>query len=395
MTRVDNSQDLLPTYEGEQDHPLCESLTRAQDALAHGEFISSVRGTFSNISTYQHLFVSGFELYVRNSLKWSDSVDVAMSIGVFDGFHKGHQALIDACKSYAKNHDLLSCVVTFDPDPSYVLSAKSPESCSLSTDASLMSTHARLDALAHSSVDLIVVVPFTQTLAHMSYQNFFSYLSYHIVHPVHLFVGSDFRIGNQGKGTVEALSAYGAHQQMDVTSFSLVTKDEGIISASRIRLLISQGHLLCTARLLGHAYSVEGKVIHGRRQGRRLGFPTANILMKQNMCVPKSGVYAGFVQVEDTLYPAAINVGFPPTFIQQISAMQQKTALDHRGFIEAHLFDYTGDLYDTNVHVVFVAYIRPEKHFSSENTLKACVDDNIQTIKKLIGVAPRQVKRCV
>lgn len=395
MTHSDTSSDVSHDHTSEISLQPCESIERAQHVLAHLDHFLDVIDCASCLSTYQHLLVFGFELYVRKGISYIKGAEVAMSIGVFDGFHKGHQALIDACKAHAQNADLLSCVVTFDPDPSYVLSAKSPESCSLSIDASLMSTSVRLEALARTNVDLIIVVPFTQTLAHMSYQDFFAYLSRHIVHPSQLFVGSDFRIGNQGKGTLEALSAYGARHGMGVTGFHLVTKDEGVISASRIRLLISQGHLMCATSLLGRVYSVEGKVVHGRKQGRRLGFPTANILMKQNMCVPRSGVYAGFVQVNDTLYPAAINVGFPPTFIQQVSAMQQKTALDHRGFIEAHLFGYTGSLYDERVHVVFVAFIRPEKHFSSVEALKLCVDDNIQTIQKLIGVLPRQVRRCV
>lgn len=420
--------------------PSCEAPACVAAFLASNPPETSVATGAGALSAYERLDADGVAVYVREGCVWEPGMQAVVSIGVYDGFHKGHQALIRETKRAAQARRLPSCVITFNPDPADVLrsntcasdgapaldaAATTPSAPTQVTAAApehthLMSLAQRLEYVARTQVNFIIVIPFTCDFARLSYKDFFSVVQTKFVFPRELHVGSNFRLGYKGAGTIAALSEYGKTIGMDVHPFELVNTgvagaagaaatastaggDEPdlcavfkpstralpvtTISSTYIRKLIAKGHVLCAARALTRPYCLEGTVMHGRGKGASMGFATANILTRPDVCVPAAGVYAGFVLADGVLYPAAINMGLPESFSSQAYCALHASNVAHRGFLEAHLIDFDGNLYGRVVSVMVIAYIRGEQHFSSTDELSRCVKANIAAIQALLGGA--------
>jgi hypothetical protein len=404
--------------------PGCESPACVAAFLASNPPETSVATGAGALCAYERLDADGVAVYVREGHIWKPGIQAVVSIGVYDGFHKGHQALIRETKRAARARRLPSCVITFNPDPADVLrtaactsdgthvpSATEAASAVAVEHTHLMSLAARLEYVARTQVDFIIVIPFTWDFVRLSYEDFFSFVQTKLAFPCELHVGSNFRLGYKGAGTIAALSEYGKTIGMDVHPFALVNTgvagaagaDEPdlctvfkpstralpvtTISSTYIRKLIANGHVLCAARALTRPYCLEGTVMHGRGKGASMGFATANILTRPDVCVPAAGVYAGFVLADGVLYPAAINMGLPESFSSQAYCALHASNVAHRGFLEAHLIDFDGNLYGRVVSVMVIAYIRSEQHFSSTDELSRCVKANIAAIKTLLGGA--------
>lgn len=372
------------------------------------------------LSTYQRLVQDGITLYVAPHVAYTSRTPSCVAFGVFDGFHVGHQRLLHKTLESAHAHNLTSAVVTFDPDPSSVLHSQAPASCALDLDACLLTTKQRLELIARTHVDLIVVVAFTPALAKLEYQKFLTDVVMKCLAPRIIHVGSDFKMGYRGQGDIAALRAFGSLHDIDVFGHGLAVDNEVVISATLIRTLLQNGDIDLATRYLTRFYSLSGKVIHGRGKGSGFGFATANILCQANHCVPQSGVYMACVVCQNHIYPAAVNVGISPTFSSEIYENEQgkvpdnlqnnaqngsqdnvekmtydskRRLLSRQGFLEAHLLGFTGDIYGQTVDVIFVKRMRDARKFESVSALIKVVHDNIKEVKNCLGETGIEVYR--
>lgn len=376
------------------------------------------------LSTYQRLEQDGITLYVSPHVAYTSRTPSCVAFGVFDGFHVGHQELLRKTLESAHAHNLASAVVTFDPDPSFVLHSQAPASCALDLDACLLTTEQRLELIARTHVDLIVVVAFTPVLAKLEYQKFLTDVVMKHLAPRIIHVGTDFKMGYRGQGDISALRAFGSLHDIDVFGHRLAADNEVVISATLIRTLLQNGDIALATRYLTRFYSLSGKVIHGRGKGSGFGFATANILCQANHCVPQSGVYMACVVCQHHIYPAAVNVGISPTFSSEFYDNEQdnlqnnaqhnsqvsfektvqdntqknvcdskRRALPRQGFLEAHLLGFTGDIYGQTVDVIFIKRMRDVHKFESVSALIKAVHDNIKEVKNCLGETGIEVYR--
>lgn len=290
----------------------------------------------------------------------------SIAIGVFDGVHRGHRELIDAVVRDARNHGCKAVVVTFDPDPDVVVSSSPAQK--------LMTTSDRLHALALTGADAVVAVPFTPAVAALDHVGFLELLS-RVVDICSIRVGSDFRLGRGGASGVAEMQTWGAEHGVDVYGHELLCVEGQTICATRIRQELRQGHVELAAELLGRPYMLRGIVAGGRHQGSDMGFPTANIQVPEGIQVPADGVYEGLALVDDTVWPAAVNVGLPPTYADDAASAH----------LEANLIGYAGDLYGASVSLAFTRWLRPSRVFDSLDELIATVEGNIDDIRHHLG----------
>lgn len=297
-----------------------------------------------------------------------------VAIGAFDGCHRGHRALLDYACADARARGVACVAVTFDPDPDVVLTDHPA--------LKLMTTRDRLAALSARGVQ-VAVVPFTRALAALDHVAFFGevlapYLDIRAVH-----VGTDFKLGARGASTVVVMRAWGARHGIEVVGHDLLLDGADPICATRIRAHIAAGEMERAAAELGRRYLVRGRVGHGRGQGTGMGFPTANIAVNPSLQLPADGVYAGYALVGSEVWPAAINVGVPPMFADDAASAH----------LEANLLGYAGDLYGTELSVVFDRRLRASEHFASIDELVATVERDIASVRAkfgcgLMGVLP-------
>lgn len=293
---------------------------------------------------------------------------VVCAIGSFDGFHVGHRALVASAMADARSRSLPLVVVTFAPDPSEVLSTSSPRR--------LLRTDDRLRALCQMGVAAVVAFDFTPELAALPYGRFVRERLLPVVAARRVHVGSDFALGAARTGTVGALAELGRELGFEVVPHELVVAQGAPVSATRIRDLLARGDATGAARLLGRWHFLRGEVRHGRGEGTGMGFPTANVWLSARDALPARGVYAGFVTAGDTAWPAAVNMGEPPTFTSADDAM-----------LEANLLGFEGDLYGSHVAVSLVRRLRGERSFASVDELRATVLANIDSVRASLGGA--------
>ena len=188
-------------------------------------------------------------------------------------------------------------------------------------------------------------------------------------------VGSDFRLGRGGASGVAEMRVWGSERGVDVYGHDLLCEGGEAICATRIRHELGQGHVELAAELLGRPYMLRGGVIRGRHEGSDMGFPTANLQVPDGIQVPADGVYEGLVLVDDIAWPAAVNVGLPPTYADDAASSH----------LEANLIGYTGDLYGASVSLAFTRWLRPSRVFDSLDELIATVEGNIEDIRHNLG----------
>lgn len=269
-------------------------------------------------------------------------------IGVFDGVHRGHQAVIAQAKALAGDGSVVA--ITFDPHPRRVLSSGE-------APAMLVSLDERIDALTDAGVDDVIVVPFTRELSQMSPADFVGQFIVDRAHADIVVVGENFRFGHRASGDVDTLRSLGSRFGFEVHALEL-RGDEDRFSSTRVREALADGNLAHVTLILGRPFTYRGVVVHGDHRGRTLGVPTANIDVQPERAAPADGVYAGWLRVLDgscPRLPAAISVGTNP----------QYGGVDRR--IEAHVIDRDDlDLYDAEVEVGFTHRLRGQQVFDSE-----------------------------
>ncbi len=287
----------------------------------------------------------------------------AACIGYFDGLHLGHQALIKKTIELAHEHQCESALITFDPDP-WVTIHKDM------TVKHITTMKQRINLAMQSGIKNIYILKFTEEMSKLSPHDFVE----RVILPCNikaLVCGFDFRYGFKGQGTCDTLRQEGL---FDVAVVDAVMDSGEKISSTRISSLIEAGEVDEAARLMGHPYVIEGKVIHGRHVGASLGFPTANIDVDLEYLEPKHGVYACRAYIKGIPYPAMANLGHNPT-VNYTSALS----------LEVHILDFEGDLYGETLAVEFVKFIRDEQNFKNRTNLIMQLELDRNTVRKLLN----------
>ncbi|MDZ4181201.1 MAG: riboflavin biosynthesis protein RibF [Coriobacteriia bacterium] len=301
----------------------------------------------------------------------SDSASLGpavVAMGVFDGVHIGHRALISDAVARAREAGVASAVLTFDRDPDQVVT---PES----TSPQLLPLKEKIERIADLGVDVILVVAFCVRLATTTPDRFLDDILCQAFEPVAVVVGHDFRFGQHASGTVATLRAYGDAQGFLTVDHDLVRVDGQPVTSTRIRALVAAGEVEAAAVLLGRSHCVSGRVVHGRGIGESLlGIPTANISPAAHSALPADGVYAGVARIDGTAYAAGISVGLPPTFPEA------------RDPLEAHLLDFAGDLYATDITIDFCERLREQRHFDSPAELASAIEADLARVRLRIAL---------
>lgn len=294
---------------------------------------------------------------------------VVVSIGVFDGVHVGHRALLSAAVGDARARSVPSVALTFDTDPERVLhpDAAPPE---------LLTLPERTEALLETGIDDVIVVAFTAELAAMEPETFLDAVLARCCTPLAIHVGEDFRFGARAAGDVTTLHAWGAAHDASVRVHPTVRVGGEPVSATRIRRLIARGDVRAAGALMLRPPRLHGTVEHGRGEGRGIGFATANLAPRPGSAVPADGVYAGRATLADgSQWPAAISIGVPPSF-----AAASDT-------IEAHLIGYEGDLYGTELTLEFFERLRDLVRFGTVHELRHAIADDIERTRAIARAA--------
>jgi riboflavin kinase/FMN adenylyltransferase len=279
-----------------------------------------------------------------------------ITIGAYDGVHRGHRAVIADVMEIAAAQHCKSVVVTFDRHPASVVR---PESApNLLTDLDQ-----KLELLECTGVDATVLVRFDEAQSYESATDFVQRVLVNCLATRTIVVGEDFHFGRQRSGNVSLLRELGVVYDFDVQPRDLVARTDGVeepISSTAIRRALAGGQVELAAEMLGRPYEVRGKVVRGDQRGRILGFPTANVEVPNKICLPADGVYAGtYLRPDGERHACAINLGRRPTFYEHA---------DH-SLLEAHLLDFTGELYGEAAHVQFNHFLRSERKFEGIDAL--------------------------
>jgi len=288
-----------------------------------------------------------------------------VAIGVFDGVHLGHQALVRDAVAVADSKHVRSIVLTFDRDPDQVVSPATAMPQLLDLDD-------KLSLLAQQGADVVLVVPFTERLAATAPLVFLDEVLLETMTPVVVAVGRDFRFGHRAEGDVEVLERYGAANGFAVIAHPLVSDEGGPVTSTRIRALVAEGDVAGAAVLLGRPHRVRGFVVHGRAEGAALGAPTANLVTTSFTALPAPGVYAGVVDLDGTACPAAISVGVPPSFP------------DATAELEANLIGFSGDLYGRTLTVGFLERLRAQRRFDDPAELSDAIRADIEDVRRIV-----------
>lgn len=286
---------------------------------------------------------------------------IHLAMGVFDGVHIGHQAVIKNAVEAAKKDGGVAGVLTFEPHPIRIIAPhKAPRRI-------LASIQHKEDLLAAMGVALLVVIPFTPQLAEQEARDFLTQLLSSAPRLKTLTMGEDWKFGRQRQGDVGLLHEFGAEHGVIVKSAESIMLAGERVSSTRIRQAIRDGNMATVAAMLGREYTVLGTVIQGRQLGRTMGFPTANLRV-YNEQLPPDGVWAVEVTLENGgLHLGAGNLGMRPTV----------EGADGDRMLEVHLLDYTGDLYGQDMEVRFLELIRGEQKFDSLDALKIQIQKDV------------------
>jgi len=290
--------------------------------------------------------------------------ETILTIGAFDGLHRGHQALIQAVVHRARATGRLAALLTFHPHPAVVLAPdRAPRY--LTTPGEKM---ALLESLG---LDLVVLFPFNREVASTPARDFMVVLTRQL-RLRELWVGPDFALGRNREGNVPRLRDLGRELGYELHVVEPVLGNAESISSSRIRALLLQGQVGEVTKLLGRYPSLSGQVVEGARRGRKLGFPTANLEVRSERAVPADGVYATFAVLGAERYPAVANVGVRPSFD------------NGRRTVEIHIFDFDQDIYGCDLVVEFVARLRDEQRFEKVDDLVAQIGRDSQAARRIL-----------
>jgi riboflavin kinase/FMN adenylyltransferase len=290
-----------------------------------------------------------------------------VTIGTFDGVHRGHLALLGRVAEEAAARGIAAGAITFDRHPSEVLRP--------GTRPRMLSTlRRRVTLLGAAGMEFVLVLPFTLRLSRMRAEEFAIKVLLESVSARAIVVGANFRFGHRAAGDPELLAALARPRGVDVIAMSLDAEGGEAISSTRIRAALASGDVSTATRLLGRPFAVDGQVVLGQQRGRLLGVPTANLRVPARLALPARGIYAGHLETRDSgPLPAVSSVGVNPQF----------GGADLR--VEAHVLDFDGDLYGRRVSLSFEHRLRDEAAFPDVAALVAQMREDIRQARRLLG----------
>ena len=289
---------------------------------------------------------------------------VLLTMGKFDGLHRGHQALIETVVERAGQLGFRSAVLTWEPHPAAVLRPDQPLQL-------LTSLEERIELMSGSGLDLLIVAPFTTETKSTSAEDYMGQICAAI--PLReLWVGEGFAMGRGRSGDVPSLMVIGRELGFSVGTITPVMIDGAPVSSSRVRELLRAGNVEAVVGLLGRPFGLRGEVIEGDKRGRQIGFPTANMRISSNHVLPADGVYACRVYLNGEGLPAVTNIGVRPTF----------DGVRHA--VEPHLLDWSGDLYGQSIRVEFLHRLRGEQKFNGIDALVAQIKKDANQARELL-----------
>ena len=290
-----------------------------------------------------------------------------ITIGNFDGVHKGHQALFHQVMEKADEIGGTSIAITFEPHPLRALGISSPP---------LITRYdQKKELIEKTGIDVLICIPFDKAFAAITAHDFIEKILVNKIGMKGIIIGPDYTFGKDRTGTIDLLKSQGKRLGFEtIVSPWINDTNTGIerISSTRIREIVMEGKVDQAMKYLGRHYQIRGKVIRGRKRGgSQLGFPTANIKLYDELC-PKLGVYAVTVETCKGLFPGVANIGFSPTFGDEMFT------------IEVHILDFNDDLYDTRLRINLVARLRDEKKFSSIDELSKQIKKDVEIAKEIL-----------
>jgi len=288
-----------------------------------------------------------------------------IAIGVFDGVHRGHQAVISTSAEHARASNGTPVVVTFDPHPEKVLRPQAAPHL-------LSATQHKIALIRALGVEHLLIITFDKQFAATEPEDFVQRLVAHSKPLREICVGHEWSFGKNRRGNLDLLKTLGSKMTFDVVGIRPVTINGAVVSSTAIRQAIERGDLIKAAEMLGREYTILGTVTHGDNLGKKIGFPTANLSAHSEQ-FPPNGVYAAEARIDGELYLGVINLGIRPT----VSGGRSERVL------EIHLFDFNRDIYGHDVEVRFLKFLRPEKKFENLDALVRQIRQDVQQAREV------------
>ncbi len=301
-----------------------------------------------------------------HSLEEVSLKDSWLTIGVFDGVHRGHCEIIQKLVQEAHAQNAPAAVLTFHPHPATVLTGKEMR-CLTTPDE-------RAELLASLGVDAVITQRFTRDLSTMPAHEYMSQLKTHLGLS-HLLIGYDFALGKGREGNAPRLAEIGSELGYSVEVVPALGDESGVISSTEIRKLVSTGNMTEAAKLLGYPYSMSGEVIHGAGRGKTINFPTANVDYPKEKATPPNGIYACWAKLGNERFMAATNIGLNPTFTPE----RQIPSL------EAYLLDFDRDIYGEVMTLEFVTRLREEIRYTTVEALITQIHDDVRQTRLILS----------
>jgi len=289
-----------------------------------------------------------------------------LAIGNFDGVHRGHTRILERVARQAAEHAATPVALTFEPHPTRIIRPdKAPPL--------LMTGEQRIEALARAGIEGVAVVRFTPELARWDPETFVERVLVNWLGVAEVWVGANFLFGRDRSGDYSLLRLLGARHGFRTDRIDAVRCRDNVVSSTRVRRLVAEARVDEAAVLLGHHYFIDGTVVPGRRRGRELGFPTAN-LETANELLPPRGVYATVSGLGETILAGVTNIGLRPTFHDVTTTV-----------IENHLFDFDRDIYGARLRVWFIRRVRDERTFDGPSSLVTQIRADCRAARALFG----------
>jgi len=289
-----------------------------------------------------------------------------LTVGVFDGVHRGHQQILKKLTAGAHEKGVPAVVLTFDPHPAKLFGRSEIRLLTLPDE--------RAELLGSLGVDVVITHTFDQELANTTASDFMRQLKRQLGIN-HLVLGYDSTLGKNREANAARLAEIGTEFGYTVEVISALSDESGVISSTEIRKLVETGNVTGAAYLMGHPYTLHGPVVHGDARGRTINVPTANIGYSHDKMIPANGIYACWGYLHGEKYRAAINIGINPTFTPDKQIPN----------VEAHLLDFRREIYAEDLKLEFVARLRNELRFDSVDTLLEQIWKDIEATKSILG----------
>ena len=291
-----------------------------------------------------------------------------LTVGVFDGVHRGHRQVISKLTAGAHANGALAVVLTFDPHPAKVFGRGGIKLLTLPGE--------RAKLLGELGVDAVITHPFDRNVADITAFDFMQQLKDQLG-VMHMVLGYDSTLGKDREGNAARLAEIGLELGYTVETVAALGDESGVISSTEIRKLVTVGNVSEAARLLSHPYRLQGLVSYGDQRGRTIGFPTANLNYAHEKVVPASGIYACWANVRGERHQAAVNIGTNPTFTPDKQTLS----------VEAYLLDFSEDIYDETVTLEFIQRLRNELKYDTVEALIEQIRKDVEQTRQILGTA--------